>query len=271
MLIKYYGPKTCYDGVREFTVQSTAARKYPDEYLIANILQVYIKQRVALLEKTKRQIEVLLEPWNARDGGANTDAINDLILSTVAANLDSEKEILILVPFLYGYHHPGIAVLIKPGARKVIYIDPFGGKGYYGYTHQIGEKLEASPYGFKFSVIETRQQQSDGTSCGPILTASMFKFIDEFIGSGDITEQGFQAPRPKLATDRMQQINLNNSALDFSDLENRRGLLVNELMLADEELWIKFIVTSIRHKKSFIGCNCTDFKGRFPWPQNISC
>jgi hypothetical protein len=256
MLIKYYGSTTCYDGRRQFTVPliSDVKRFYPDEYLIDHILRTYVETKEVVLSDVSRVVKILYEPWqhvplsqgsrtNDGNGAANTVAINDLIVSTVT-KLDSnekQKEVLVLVPFLYGYHHPGIAILVKPGIKKAIYVDPFGGLGYYGYTNHIGEKLQA--IGFDFSVIETQQQRHgfDGTSCGPILAASMMEFIDEFIMFGDITGQSFQAPRPNLATDRMKQITINNSALDFSDLDNVRELLVNELMLANAELWEQFL------------------------------
>jgi hypothetical protein len=252
MLIKYYGPKTCYDGRKEFTVPLTPEevaqreRHYPDEWLIAHILQIYIEIKRINLEMAHREVIVLKEPWqnsppsegsraNNGNGAENTIAINDLILSTISELKEEQKEFLILVPFLYGYHHPGIAILIKPGVKKAIYIDPFGdSEKKYQNTLELSVTLKGKK--FDFSVIKTPQQQYffDSTSCGPILTASMMEFIDEFIEFGDITGQNFQAPRPNLAIDRIKQIAINNSYLDFFNI---RRLLVNELMLANTELW----------------------------------
>ena len=50
--IKYYNftrkdgeiKGTCYDGVREFISKSRDGRLYPDEYLIADILEKYVHQ-----------------------------------------------------------------------------------------------------------------------------------------------------------------------------------------------------------------------------------
>jgi hypothetical protein len=126
------------------------------------------------------------------------------------------------VPFLYGYHHPGITIDIKN--KTAIYLDPFGHKANYPEVIMLQELLKEK--GFTSLTVTTRQQ-TDSVSCGPILTASMIKFIEEFMAMGRISVNDFKEPRPNLATERLLQMYVNNTGMES---------FVDEIMLADEEL-----------------------------------
>lgn len=237
-LIKYYSISTCYDGRREFTKSDNLERHYPDEYLIANILLKYQHKRFPASSDSQQNIVVLTEPWKGssckssiREGGRNTDDINDLTIKQIKLAEKEKKNTLILVPWLYGYHHPGISIDVHN--KIAIYLDPYGTKAHYGEAIALEKTL--SNMGFKTLTVTTRQQ-TDGVSCGPILTGSMVKFIDEFMSSGTISVNGFTAPRPNLATDRLFQMYINNTVAS----EEAR-LLVDEIMLAVPSLWKTFL------------------------------
>lgn len=255
-LIKYYKPDTCYDGKKEFTkANGNSSRYYPDEYLIATILEKYHQKRFP----DSKQIIVLTEPWLndqvvTRNGGANTGIINNLILQKIEL---AEKNTLLLVPFLYGYHHPGISIDISN--KTAIYLDPYGHNAHYPEVRTLQELLLKK--GFKVLTVTTEQQKrtSDFVSCGPILTASMIKFMEEFMVMGSISVNDFKAPRPNLGTERLFQMYVNNNALKEGQY------LVDEVMLADEALWNKVfqeqklpepisqkIVHALKEQKQFI-------------------
>src|SRR5438874_2645784 len=101
-LIKYYTPKTCYDGKRDFSPISNS-RYYPDEFLIAHLLEKYRQTRLLNAQIQDKNIVVLTEPFygNKRDGGKNTQQINQLILKAIAK--EQGNNTLLLIPFLYGY------------------------------------------------------------------------------------------------------------------------------------------------------------------------
>ena len=50
--------------------------------------------------------------------------MNQLVLNQIKLVQQSAKPTLILVPFLYGYHHPGLTIDVVN--QKAIYLDPFG-------------------------------------------------------------------------------------------------------------------------------------------------
>lgn len=239
-LIKYYSIITCYDGRREFTKAESPkpenfARHYPDEYLIANILLKYQHKRFPGVHD--RNLVVLTEPWKGspcnssiREGGKNTLDINDLIIKQIKLSEKEQKNTLILAPWLYGYHHPGISIDVQN--KTAIYLDPYGTEAHYSEAVALKEKL--INMGFQYQTVTTRQQ-TDGVSCGPILTGSMIKFTDEFMNTGTITVDGFRAPRPNLATDRLFQMYINNT-VEFDEAR----VLVDEIMLAVPSLWKTF-------------------------------
>ena len=175
-LIKYYKSNTCYDGKKDFIhTNESSFRNYPDEYIIANILNQYHHKRF----RDSKNITVLKEPWlnevkqPIRTGDINTEQINELIIQEIDLAEKDNKDSLILVPFLYNYHHPGITIDVKN--KTAIYLDPYGlKKNYPQPVKDLQELLEKK--GFK-TLIVTTKQQTDQVSCGPILTASMIKFI----------------------------------------------------------------------------------------------
>jgi hypothetical protein len=253
-LIKYYKPDTCYDGQKEFT-KNSPFRYYPDEYLIANILEKYHQKRFP----DSKNIIVLTEPWldlddrnhPTRNGGANTSKINELVIQEIklAKNLENT---LILVPFLYGYHHPGITIDIKN--KTAIYLNPFGNPASYSEVIALQELLEKE--GFELLTV-TAKQQRDEVSCGPILTASMIKFIEEFKATGRISVNDFKAPKLNLGTERLFQMYINNT--------EEKGRFVDEIMLADQALWrsvfkeqrlstviLDIVLSAMRRQKKFI-------------------
>lgn len=257
-LVKYYKNNTCYDGQREFTnVTDNSSRHYPDEYLIAHILERYHRKRFPDSSNTI----VLTEPWltdthqPTRNGGKNTLQINELIIQQIKLAEKDIRNTLILVPFLYGYHHPGITIDIKN--KTAIYLDPFGADAHYAEVIALQDLLKQK--GFKLLTVKTRQQ-TDAVSCGPILTASMIKFIEEFMATGTISVDAFKSPRPNLATERLFQMYVNNARYDEGE-----GF-VDEIMLADEELLSKVfneqglseaiaqkILETVKKQKNFIG------------------
>lgn len=243
-LIKYYNSYTCYDGRRDFTKaispkMENSGRHYPDEYLIANILLKYQKKRFPASAERKHHLVVLTEHWKGssgslsnRDGGKNTIGINEQIVKQIALSGKNKKNTLILAPYLYGYHHPGITIDVKN--RVAIYLDPYGTQAHYPEAIALNQTL--IKMGFKTLTVTTRQQ-TDGVSCGPILTGSMIQFIEEFMITDTISVNGFIAPRPELATNRLFQMYINNT------IENAEAkVLVNEIMLADERLWQDFLL-----------------------------
>ncbi len=281
-LIKYYETTTCYDGRKAFAwpkpqeaeEKAGGQRRhfYPDEYLIVNILQQMIGAKPeAGGQGGKRQVELVWEPWSgwgpglhasgqARkhpvippggdDGFQNSAGINAAILRRIddalAAVDRGEGPSLIMAPFLYGYHHPGIVINVNPKDKRAIYIDPLGqapsARGYMT-ANELLEQLRAK--GFTVEVVTTAQQQ-DSSSCGPILTASMIKLMEEFLSRGKISTKGFQSPRPNLATDRVFQIYLNNRAWTAPKRPTSAPLLLenpltDEIMLADLDLWAAFL------------------------------
>ena len=238
-LIKYYNLKqnedgvegTCYDGTWEFTTD-LSERVYPDEYLIADILEKYIQQAAP---HTDKRFFVIKEEWKGNGGSRKGDmnlAIADEILKVIDSNPSADA--LILAPFLYRYHHPGITIDLKN--KVAIYLDPYGSEP---YDIRDLQKLKSAllEKGFNFLVVKAEQQQrgKDVSSCGPIQTASMIKFINEFLETGFITTK-FNAPSLTLATDRMVQMNIRNP----KSLDKRSDSTVNEIGLADEDLWIIF-------------------------------
>jgi hypothetical protein len=244
-LIKFYqftplqNTNTCYDGRREFThpIDSKVknGRFYPDEFLITTILNKYIATRLANIPKTNKEFLVIEEEWFAnegRSGGKNTADINQLILDNVRDVTESGATTLILVPFLYGDHHPGIAIDVKN--KSAIYIDPYGNPtAVYPETLALQRILERE--GFHVEHVQIQQQSDlDETSCGPILTSSLIKFAEEFLKHEKISTFGFETNKKNLATDRMFQIYLNNT-IEYDTL-------VNEIMLADENLWHAFLI-----------------------------
>ena len=237
-LIKYYSISTCYDGQREFTKSENFERHYPDEYLIANILLKYQHKRFPDTSERKQNIVVLTEPWKGstckssiREGGKNTYDINDLTIRQIKLAEKEQKNTLILVPWLYGYHHPGISIDVHN--KIAIYLDPYGTTAHYSEAIALENTL--LNMGFKTLTVTTRQQ-TDAVSCGPILTSSMVKFIDEFMSSGTISVNGFSAPRPNLATDRLLQMYINNTVVS-----EEAQLLADEIMLAVPSLWKTFL------------------------------
>ena len=237
-LIKYYSIRTCYDGQREFTKSENFERHYPDEYLIANILLKYQYKRFPDTSERKQNIVVLTEPWKGstckssiREGGKNTYDINDLTIKQIKLAEKEQKNTLILVPWLYGYHHPGISIDVHN--KIAIYLDPYGTTAHYSEAIALENTLVNM--GFKTLTVTTRQQ-TDAVSCGPILTSSMIKFIDEFMNSGTISVNGFRAPRLNLATDRMLQMYINNTVVS-----EKARLFVDEIMLAVPSLWKTFL------------------------------
>lgn len=241
-LIKYYSINTCYDGRREFTKADSQnsgdfGRHYPDEYLIANILLKYQHKRYSEHDK-KCNLVVLAEPWkgsicksSTRDGGKNTLVVNDLVLNQIKFSQKEPKNTLILVPWLYGYHHPGITIDVQN--KIAIYLDPYGTEAHY--SEAVVLKKTLTGIGFEYWTVTTRQQ-TDAVNCGPILTGSMIKFIDEFMSSETVSVNGFTAPRPNLATDRLFQMYINNTV----ELDEAR-VLVDEIMLAFPSLWRDFL------------------------------
>lgn len=229
-LIKYYN-WTCYDGGREFVFKpGNKSRYYPDEYLIAEILNKYKTLRFP----EAKNIVTVTEPWfenKGRDGERNTEAINTLVLEKIKEVENEPEPGLMLVPFLYGYHHPGMTIDIKN--KRAIYLDPKAWN-YSAEARQLEIALKAN--GYAVEVVMTNQQPSDCINCGPILTASMIKFMEEFMSTGTITTEGFKSPRPNYATDRVFQIYVNNAVM-FD--ENKR--LVDEIMLVDTVLWTAFL------------------------------
>ncbi len=245
-LIKYYTPQACYDGRKGFSqsnpTNNPAGRFYPDEYLIAQILQNYLSLKLNNVAIGDRKIIVLTEPWSGTstsrnpdnkaldDGGHNTVGINTLIFQQIESSSNDNTHTLLLVPFLYGYHHPGMTIDVKN--KKAIYLDPYGGLAKYPEAQTLAKQLQDT--GFTVEAVATKQQY-DGVSCGPILTASMMKFIDEFLSDGKISISGFTANRSDLATIRIQQMLVNNNGA-----LNQQNMLIDEIMLADEQLWRGF-------------------------------
>lgn len=243
-LIKYYNLTTCYDGQREFTKAispktENGRRHYPDEYLVANILLKYQNKRFPSSAERKHHLLVLAEPWkgssgslSSRDGGKNTFSINEQIVRQIALSGKSNKNTLILAPYLYGYHHPGITIDVKN--KVAIYLDPNGREAHYPEAIALNKTLKEM--GFKTLTVTTCQQR-DGVSCGPILTRSMIKFTEEFMSTNTISVDGFSAPRREVAITRLFQMYINNT-IEHAEAKE----LVNEIMLADERLWQDFLL-----------------------------
>ena len=245
-LIKYYSINldningTCYDGKNNFIAPSQQ-RHYPDEYLIANILQAYVDSKSEQLHK---KVIVLAQPWhaetNTRDGinsidgaSSNSAKFNELILKTINNHINDD--VLILAPFLdRGYHHPGIAISTKE--QRALFIDPFGKpyKSRSEFFESIYKDQSDGGLGFKVETCDVEQQVrgKDHTNCGPILTASFMELIDSFKKGHKLSQDLFQKARPNLATIRMHQIAINNHA---------NAKYVNEIMLADSRLWQFFL------------------------------
>lgn len=237
-LIKYYDfyqygtgvEGTCYNGQIEFVKpENTAKRLYPDEYLIAHILNKYIATK---LFPKDIKIMTLVEPWKDNSGsrgGDKNEAINDLILQTIQK--DQGTSTLLLVPFLYGYHHPGLVIDLKN--QVAIYVDPFGRLPAYPETKNLEVALKGLHFEFKVITKELQTYALDETSCGPILTTCMMKCIDEYLAKGCMTTEGFDAKH--LASERMNQMHINNTVICQDQLH------IDEIMLADEGLWVAFL------------------------------
>ncbi|GEM_PF-3869252 len=256
-LIKYYSflyhreKNTCYEGKYGLVCwqnketkekeKKPLVRQYPDEYLIAHILDKYL---AAHPQPTAHQkIIILIEPWEknggTREGSSNTSAINTQILTAIDAHVqleDKEQNTLILVPFLYGFHHPSIAIDIKN--KVAIYLDPKGWL-FTSYPETIAlQQAILAKEGFSFIEVKVAQQvEEDLTSCGPVLTSSFIMLIEEFKKFNKITAEGFTSNKTNLATDRMFQMYLNNAVES-----PRSGFCVQEIMMADEDLWEEFLV-----------------------------
>jgi hypothetical protein len=276
LLFKYYcvlspgGERACYDGRRGFLSSPSdpalIKRFYPDEFLIAHILDKYVAAHPQLQEH--RKIIILTEAWSeqgGRDGKSNTLAINGQIVQAITEANSEEENTLVLVPFLYGYHHPGIAIDVKN--KRAIYLDPKGKPAERYENTRALQLLLNKELGFEFLAIAIPQQrEDDGISCGPLLTASMMKFIDEFLTSGTITPEGFQANKKNLATDRLFQMYINNTV----ESAGRRPAL-QEIMLADQSIWRAFFkeqgisealteltISKIRLQKNYIHTSLHD-------------
>lgn len=217
-------------------------RYYPDEWLIASIVEKY-----ARLKKIQNVV-VLTEPWNtekSRNGNANTKRFNDQIIQTI----NESKEELILAPYLYHWHHTGFAIHAsdtKP--QKVIYLDPKGDKKVIHPDPKSPPKeVPREPHELaidfrtkldsKMDVVSTKQQHG-GLICGFILTASFIKFIEEYQKEKTITTEGFipyNDPNYRINTLYMFVLYINNLQI------NAYEPIVNEVMLAKKELWEAFI------------------------------
>lgn len=228
-LIKYYSTDTCYDGHLAFLPTNSKnrfERHYPDEYLIADILQKYIHERA--LDK---DIKVLFEDWGGNgnsgkaqglsrkhrspeikdEGSVNSPGINKRILNVideakeVKKNDVGKQNVLLLAPFLYGYHHPGIAIDVAN--KHALLIDPKTWSLNTTESYKTFKELvdELKSRGFEISFIKKQQIDADKTSCGPILTASMIQVGEYFATHCNIkdTDKLFEYPRPNLASERI--------------------------------------------------------------------
>jgi len=258
-LIKYYGfvqygPRgktvvgTWYQGRKDTFSQPKSQDKttlhYPDEFLIAHHLNKY-KASLAPEKIGDATIIVLTEPWrdeigaSLRNGTFNNVAIvNKLIFDAIERY--KNQEVLILFPWLYGNHHPGIALqLTKDGQRqKAIYIDPRGAPHRYKkYMEELPESLKARgvPLLCVDAPQQTRGNDGDSSSCGPILTASFMQLIDEYLAEKTISVHGFLAPRKNLAIERMTLMHINNTVILEEKEDDQLG--VDEIMLAEATLW----------------------------------
>ena len=253
-VIKYYGVRTCYDGHIQFSAgpptKNLKKRYYPDEFLIAAILQKYIEKRLPTSKIKNQNSIVLTEDWadeekNSRSGNVNIN-LNSLLLDQLYKLADKDN-VLLLTPFLYHYHHPGFAIVHNNQNKKAVFIDPKGEQNpYYSFANylDIGTPpfetvtAELSKLGYTFSVIDQMQQDADdATSCGPMLTFTMMQMIEQYIATGNVSELGFEAPRKKLATDRLFQMYVQNTVHTKSVNSN---IVIQECMFADVELMAQF-------------------------------
>lgn len=217
-------------------------RLYPDEYLINAILRKFLF-KIGASEK----VCTIAEPWagssggeNTRAGNANTKKIHDLVIA------DSKHE-LILVPYLLGYHHPG--VVVDKNKKTVIYMDPFGSNSNVEFQSDLLQKLPS----YSPSLIKSRQQQNDGTSCGPICTHTMMEFAIRYLCGRQVSADAFESPRKKLATDRMFQMYINNNykgieekcALNFEEAMFAAPGMMREFLLVDQKVDQKTIIDEV--------------------------
>lgn len=233
---------TWYEGERGFIAKPSAGRIYPDEYLIIDILEKYLQQLSDpnALEK----IVFIKEPWigntGQRDGRTNVaigKKIIDFVDNQPAQNPKPER--LVVAPFLFHNHHPGIVVdLIN---KVAIYLDPFGSSPYRDIIDLQELQNDLKKRGFQFQVVNVEQQQrdKDSSSCGPILTDSLKAFIDKFLAEGCITGINFTPAKTKLATSRLVQMNIRNPKLN-QETKAEQEDTVEEISLADVNLWKNF-------------------------------
>lgn len=265
-IIKYYDKNTWYSGREEdfFVIGDTppkvAALFYPDEYLIVDILRLYCQKRGFHLTD---QIQILHEPWslNSNDSRDQEKAVRgngnlisegeenserffrEIVPSYFTSKADEKSSpknnTLLLIPFLLGRHHPGIA--IDPQKKCAIYLDP---KAWACSKYPKAECLITllKEMGIETSEIRIPQQAgNDSNNCGPILAASMMEWVEAFMQGNPLSSVKFTRHRGGLAADRLWQMYINNSSFAEEGKATDLQRLTSEIMLADVELWQDFL------------------------------
>jgi len=223
-----------------------------------------------------KRIIVLAEPWagngvpsrgnttvprvggenDAHDEGeTNSPGFNNMILAAVDEAREQEHETLILIPYSYHSHAVNMAIHIKNHGSDgtAIYLDPRGNSRF-----PLGKKKpeilalqeQLTNRNFAIHNVDTVQQPIPTLICAFVSTASLFKFIEEFLTIGNITVDGFVSPKPNVKTAYLFQMYINN--WQFEENLNY-PILANEIMIADTHLWTDFIEEqNLREEKTLI-------------------